>query len=44
MSKAFVTAITWTTYGAFAEKFHLMRQALSIPEVAVTTLQVVLPG
>lgn len=45
MSKAFVIAITWATYGAFAEKFHLMRRALHSPEVVtVITLQVGLPG
>lgn len=28
-----LTAVTWTTYGTFAEKFHLMRRVLHNPEV-----------
>ena len=42
MKKTFVIAITWATYGAFAEKYHLMRRVLHSPQVVtVITLQVV---
>lgn len=42
MKKTFVIAITWATYGAFAEKYHLMRRVLHSPQVVtVITLQVI---
>lgn len=45
MSKAFVLAINWATFGAFVEKFHLMRRALHSPKVVTMfTFQVVFPG